>query len=210
MKPVLLSIDPSVRSLGWTVVNLNHADGKDYLDLDNQLLWTFGLVQMESTRQVDPSILKWRWQEAFVNLKASFELDGNSPTHFASEWPMYFDSLKGRIAAQQNYTLGIASMVGYLAAAFEFNPAHIALWTPLQWKGNQPKSVTRNRFVLTFGEAGRKLARMLSDDVIDAIMIARFWLTLYDRKKFSFQHEDKLCHINKDTVKQRSNIMLNT
>lgn len=208
--PVLLAIDPSVRSLGWAIVNLNRAVGNDYYDLENQELWIYGLVTMESTRQIDPSLVKWRWEEAAAVINATFELEGIRPTHLASEWPTFFNSMEGRIAAQQNYTLGLASMVGYIAAAFEFRSEYIALWTPYQWKRNAPKNVTRNQMTIYFGDAGKTLARTASDDVIDAIMIARYWLTLYDRKKFRFQNqpepeevihatrkEDKSCLVKK-------------
>jgi hypothetical protein len=186
--PILLAIDPSVRSLGWAIVNLNKVEGTDYYDLTTEGLWDYGLVKMESTRGVDPSIIKHRWKQAFYQIKANMDLEDIEPTHFASEWPTFFNSTKGYLAATQNYTVGLASMVGYLAGQFNFKAAHITLWTPLQWKGSVPKYVTRNRFVQYFGEPAEKLAQRLSDDVIDAIMIARYWLSLYEREKFRWQH----------------------
>lgn len=189
MKPILLSIDPSVRSMGWATVNLNNAQGNDWYDINNIDLWNYSLITMEPTKHI-----QYRWEQAVQQLRETFEVDGVVPTHFAAEWPMFFNSMKGRIAAQENYTVGLASMVGYIAAAFEFDSRHITLWTPAQWKGMTSKAVTRNRFLMYFGEGARSLARTASDDVIDAIMIARYWLTIYDRKKFRWQHKIEEIH----------------
>lgn len=196
--PILLAIDPSVRNLGWAIVNLNkmHWSAVDdvsnnYYDLTIEGLWSYGLVQMESTRGVDPSIIKHRWKQAFYEIKAYMDLEDIEPTHFASEWPTFFNSTKGYIAATQNFTVGLASMVGYLAGQFNFKADNMTLWTPMQWKGTVPKYVTRNRFIQTFGKPGEKQARILSDDIIDAIMIAKYWLTLYDRQKFRWQHVEQ-------------------
>lgn len=203
--PILLAIDPSVRSLGWAIVNLNKIKDKysddigrirsgrevdltGYCDLSIEGLWSYDRVQMQSTKGVDPSIVKYRWKEAFTGIRAYMDLEGIEPTHFASEWPTFFNSTKGYIAATQNYTVGLASMVGYLAGQFNFKSEHITLWTPLQWKGSVPKHVTANRFIQAFGESAEKLSRILSDDIIDAIMIARYWLTLYERQKFRWQN----------------------
>jgi hypothetical protein len=187
--PVLLAIDPSVRNLGWCCVNLNK--GTDLYDIESEV-WDFGLVEMRSENKgVNETIIKFRWRKAYQVLLAALEAEGNEPTHFAAEWPNFFNDIRGRIAAQQGYTLGLASMVGYLAGQFNFRANNITLWTPFQWKGNMSKDVTKERFKLTFGKPAHRLARQLSDDVIDAIMIAKYWLTLYDRKKFRWQYEEK-------------------
>jgi hypothetical protein len=186
--PVLLSIDPSVRNLGWCCVNMNRLwDEDDWYDLEDGRGWTYGLVQMESTKGVRPDILKYRWMEAYLDLKTNLDIDDNEPTHFASEWPAFYNSEKGRIAASNNYTVGLASISSYIAGQFNFVPQNIALWTPMQWKFNAPKDVTKNRFVQRFGERGEKLARQVSDDVIDAIMIAVYWLSIYRKRQFRWQ-----------------------
>jgi Holliday junction resolvasome RuvABC endonuclease subunit len=186
--PILLAIDPSVRNLGWCIINLNKVEEDRYYDLEGEA-WSYGIVQMKSTHQIDPSILKYRWEEACRKLTQAIDVYESEPTHFASEWPTFFNSMKGRIAATQNYTLGLASMVGYIAAHFDFNPENIALWTPQQWKGSVPKYVTVEKFKLIFGKKAEKLSRMLTDDTIDAIMIARYWLQLYEAKRFRWQQQ---------------------
>lgn len=182
--PILLALDPSVRSMGWATVNLNEAMGNDYYDIKNNGLWNYELITMHPTKSI-----QYRWEQAFLQLEESLALEGIVPTHFASEWPTFFNSMRGKIAAQENHTLNLSSMVGYLAGKLNFKNEHIVLWTPMQWKGTTPKNVTRNQFVHYFGEGAKRLARTASDDVIDAIMIARYWLTIYDRKKFYWQNQ---------------------
>jgi len=193
--PILLSIDPSVRNLGWCLVDLNKVEDDNYYDLDSAA-WSYGIIQMKSTHQIDPSILKYRWEEACRKLAQAIDVYESDPTYFASEWPTFFNSMKGKIAATQNYTIGLASMVGYIAAHFDFDSENIALWTPQQWKGSVPKYVTVEKFKVVFGRKAEKLSQMLTDDTIDAIMIARYWLQLYEAKKFRWQlieEKGKLC-----------------
>ena len=144
---------------------------------------------MESTNQIDPSLLKYRWMQAYTRLNHRLSDKDNFPTHFASEWPTYFDSMKGRLAAQQDYTLGLASMVGYIAGQYNFPAENIALWKPMQWKGSVPKQVTRNKFIQIYGKPAQRIANLATDDVIDSLMIATYWLRLYDNKRFRWQKD---------------------
>ena len=75
-------------------MDLNKAVGNDWYDISNRELWDYGIVQMKSTKQIDPSLVKYRWLEAYINIKTTIELDEKVPTHFASEWPTYFNSEK--------------------------------------------------------------------------------------------------------------------
>jgi len=188
--PVLLAIDPSVRDLGWCCVNVNRLDPEDLYNIEaaDREAWSYGICQMASTRQIDPELIKYRWEEAYIELKANLDVYNNVPTYFVSEWPTFFSSERGMIAAQLNYTVGMSSMVGYLAARLGFHPRDITLLTPQRWKGNMSKNVTKERFIKVFGKPAQRLARMLSDDVVDAIMIARLWLTIYEKGNFRWQH----------------------
>ena len=187
--PILLAIDPSVRDLGWAMINLNKIGEEGYGNILDYSVWSYGIIEMKSTNQVDPKIVKYRWKEAYEKMVAAMDW---RPTHFASEWPTFFDSERGRIAAVNNYTVGIASMVGYLAAAFDFHPDDIRLYTPIEWKGMIGKEIVREKFIKLFGPEGspqepaiRRLDKQLSDDTIEAIMIARYWLDQYDQGKIS-------------------------
>ncbi|HXB10637.1 MAG TPA: hypothetical protein VNZ45_01520, partial [Bacteroidia bacterium] len=131
--PVLLSIDPSVRDLGWAILDLNKGEGEDYYNLDSDV-WSYGLVQMKARpiSYKDPYYLQHRWREACATLKAACEIGHHQPTHLASEWPVYFNSTRGRIAVERNYTVDLGSMVGYIAGQFNFRANYMTLWTPQQ------------------------------------------------------------------------------
>lgn len=178
--PVLLAIDPSVNNVGWACYNFG--GGSDQYDIIGKG-WSFGLVHPKGTN------IQYKWRDCYTQLKD--RLGSRKPTHLAIEYPMYFESVKGKIAAQEGYTIDLASMLGFLAGRFEIKAEYITLWNPMQWKGSVPKHVTEKKFIRVFGEPAKRLARELSNDVIDAIMIAEFWLSLYNREKFSWQRKQQ-------------------
>lgn len=60
------------------------------------------------------------------------------------EYPTFFASTKGRVAAQQGYTIDLGFIVGLCCAII---PAkRIRLPTPMQWKGNTPKEIVGKRY----------------------------------------------------------------
>lgn len=171
--PCLLAIDPSVNNLGWAYFDFSK--GEIY-DLEN---WEYGLVHP------DGKYIQHKWKNAHARLSKRLP---KKPTHFAAEWPTFFSSQVGRIAAQEGYTINLAGMVAFLAGRFQIKGDYISLWTPAQWKGSVPKTATRAKFIRIFGKRGERLAATAADDTIDAIMIAQFWINLYLRQKFSWQH----------------------
>lgn len=174
--PIVLAIDPSMNTLGWAAYNLNL--GQNRYDIDSDA-WRFGLVRPQARTLDFP---QFNWEDAFYKLRRG--LGDWQPTHFASEWPDFFNSTKGKIAATQGYTINLAGQVGYIAGRLGLPPDYMTLWKPYKWKGSVPKSVTQEKFIRLFGEGAKSIVRNYSDDVIDAIMIAEFWLTLYHREKF--------------------------
>lgn len=178
--PVLLAIDPSVNNLGWASYDFQ-AGGEMYNI--NGAGWKFGLIHPKGPN------LQYKWKDCYFKLRR--ELEDRRVTHFAGEWPIFFGSMKGKIAAQQGYTNDLAGTIGYLIGKFQVKAEYVALWTPVQWKGSVPKAITEKKFIRVFGEAGKEIARTVSNDVIDAIMIAEFWLSLFNREKFSFQRARK-------------------
>jgi hypothetical protein len=172
--PVLLAIDPSVNNLGWACYDFSR--GEPY-DISN---WSYGLIHPKGKH------LQHKWKDAYLQLREHFR--AVKPTHYACEWPMYFGGEKGKIAAQEGYTINIAGMAAFIAGRFQIRGEFISLWTPVQWKGSVPKYVTERKFIRLFGEQARRIAKIESNDVIDAIMIAEFWIDLYLREKFSWQH----------------------
>jgi hypothetical protein len=178
--PILLAIDPSVNNLGWAMFDMSR--GTNQYNLDG---WEYGIVHPKG------KYAQHKWRDAYRQL--GDRVAGYVPTHFASEWPCFFSGQKGMIAAQMGYTIDLGAQVGYLAGKFNIRADYIALWTPQQWKGSVPKHITEGKFVRLFGKlAERAIRRGISNDTIDAIMIGEYWLSLYNRRKFSWQHQKDL------------------
>lgn len=176
--PIIVALDPSMSNLGYAAHNLNL--GQDSYDIDSEA-WRFGLIHPKASTKN----CQYKWRDAYVKLKQA--LEDWRPTHLVSEWPTFFASARGRIAAMKGYTIDLAGMTGYLAGRFGLPPDCITLWKPEQWKGSVPKQVTEQKFLRLFGKGAPHVARHNSSDVIDAIMICEFWLSLYNREKFSWQ-----------------------
>jgi hypothetical protein len=177
--PILLAIDPSINNLGYAMFDMGHGAGNQY-DLTSGA-WIYGLIHPKG------KYIQHKWRDTFRQLLDRLD---KRPTHFASEWPTFFTGQRGMIAAQMGYTIDLAGIVGYLAGRFAVRADWIALWTPQQWKGSVPKHITERKFVRLFGDGAKKaIRRGISNDEIDAVMIAEFWLSLYNRDKFSWQHK---------------------
>jgi hypothetical protein len=172
--PVLLAIDPSINNLGWAAFDFSQ--GHDPYDITD---WQYGLIHPKGKH------LQHKWKDAYLQLKEKLD---KKPTHYAAEWPMYFGGQKGMIAAQEGYTISIAGITAFIAGRFQVRGEFISLWTPVQWKGSVPKHITERKFIRLFGEQAKRVAKTQSSDVIDAIMIGQFWVDLYLREKFSWQH----------------------
>lgn len=82
------------------------------------------------------------------------------------EYPQYMGGLKGRIAAQQGYTLDLAYVCGYFTAAFNLSRLRTHLFTPMQWKGTRPKSATLAEYKRKFPEQ-----KWSSEHSVDAVML---------------------------------------
>jgi len=177
--PLLLAIDPSINNLGWAIYDFS-AGGEMYR-IDS-CGWKYGLIHPKGFN------IQGRWRDAYFKLREVIGKDRHI-THLAAEWPMWFDGLRGRLAAQQNFTINLSSLIGYLVGKLGVKTEFVSLWTPVQWKGSVPKYATEAKFVRIFGQTARQVANTQSNDVIDAIMIAEFWLSLYNRQKFDWQHK---------------------
>jgi Holliday junction resolvasome RuvABC endonuclease subunit len=180
--PIILAVDPSMNSLGWAAHNLNLGENRYDINSD---AWRFGLIRPRSRSEH----CQYRWENAASRLREA--LDDWEPTHMALEYPTFFDSTAGKIAAMQGYTLDLAGMVGYIMGRFKMPPDAVTLWKPEQWKGTVPKHITQAKFVRLYGDSASYIVKNYPDDVSDAIMIADFWLTLYHREKFFWQQRAK-------------------
>ena len=135
--------------------------------------WRFGCIHPKGETRAE------KWCDALFKL---FRATVDWPlSHFVAEWPAYFASERGRIAAQQGHTLELAGMVGYISGRLSMRPERITLCTPAKWKGSVSKEATKAKFIRTFGEAARAVALSVPDDTVDAIMLAEHFLsTQYD------------------------------
>ena len=181
--PIILGIDPSMNSLGWAAYNFNL--GEDRYNIDSKA-WRFGRICPASVNRKGNELSKQaKWQDAYFKLQKA--LGDWKPTHLACEYPTFFGNARGKIAAMKGYTLDLAGMVGYLSGRLRMSAEQMTLWTPERWKGTVPKTVTQAKFVRLYGKSANTIVRTCSDDVVDAIMICEFWLSLYFRGKFSWQ-----------------------
>lgn len=165
-----------MRSLGWALYNMNRAT--NLYDLDGEG-WSFGVIHPKSNR-LDPQYI---WRDAFYQLKQ--QLGEQWPTHLVLEWPTFFSSARGRIAAMRGHTIDLAGLVGFLVGRFGLKVNRVTLWKPEQWKGSVPKRVTAAKFIRLFGPAAVTAVNTHPDDTVDAIMLAEHWLSLYERGKIT-------------------------
>jgi hypothetical protein len=160
----LLSLDPSTRNLGYACCDLSKA-GRDP-DIYDTDLWHSGVVHPQGLE------LPHKIQDAYEQLSALLRKEDLWPTNIVSEWPMFFGTARGKIAASQDHTIGLAGMAAGVASWFRLPATKVTLLTPAQWKGSVPKEVTRRRLEKAF----QVDTENLGDDEIDAIGIAEYWL----------------------------------
>lgn len=67
------------------------------------------------------------------------------------EWPSFYDSARGQIAAQQGYTINLAGIAMYIAGWFHIPHQRLFLYTAPNWKGTVKKEATARRFYRLFG-----------------------------------------------------------
>jgi hypothetical protein len=118
---VLLAIDPSTRNLGWACCDLRKNDA-DIHDAEN---WKSGVIHPQGLE------IHHKWTDAAELLAAEFT-SPNWPTHMVVEWPMFFRSQRGRIAAQLDHTINLAGMAAGIIACFRFPPSRVTLLSPMR------------------------------------------------------------------------------
>jgi hypothetical protein len=167
-RPILLSIDPSLCALGFALYDQSfEARETDRYNIRSGA-WRSGVVHPEGGSRIE------KWRHAAETLCA--EAADRRVTHLVIEWPIFFGGMRGKIAASRGDTLEIAGLAGYIAGHYHLRADHVTLYTPLEWKGAVPKRVTLAKFERLFGCDPKTVAPHYTDDIIDAIMIAEFWL----------------------------------
>lgn len=127
---IILAIDPSVaQRSGWATY-----------DTETKV-WKWGHFDSEGIN----------FKVRCANLKSDIIRKIGHFDEFVGEWPMYYASERGQIAAQQSYTINLAGMIMYIVGWFQLESKLVHLYTAPDWKGSVPKQVTARRFYKHFG-----------------------------------------------------------
>ena len=157
----IVSIDPSINDVGWAVVDRLERSESGVWD-NSKADWRWGHWKIGSNSMT----FKWREIVEWIIVEAG----GLDPEcdWLVMEWPAYFGSAKGQVAAQQGHTINLAGVDGYIAGFFRLPPQHIHLVTANQWKGSVPKEITRMRF---FKALGQPQIYKVNHNAVDAVML---------------------------------------
>lgn len=153
----ILALDPSVMNrCGWAAVTL-HINEFGVVTQDD---WDFGFFQVDGMSfQMRCSDLK----DSIMSLGFEFNI-------LVCEWPTFYASAKGQIAAQQGYTINLAGIAMYIAGYFQVDFRKLFLYTAPDWKGTVKKAVTARRFFKMFNLSELKV----DHNAIDACMMCVF------------------------------------
>lgn len=168
MSRYALAIDPSINSIGWAMVPMPIVESSWHI---LQGYWKFNCYHNSGTSLSDKLFAYRRWLHHMYD---KYVID-----HLIIEMPEFFHSTKGRIATRQGWIVQLGVVVGYTIACLDIP---YTLYTPKQWKGMVSKEVTRKRFLRTFSDTHNWRWRDCDHDIIDAIMLLRYWMTQQDRR----------------------------
>ncbi len=145
----ILSLDLSVNQVGFATLQIS-PEG------DQQ--WNWGSWELSG----------YNFLQRCDDLRAYIQQSENADfTHLILEWPTFYGSEKGQIAAKQNYTINLAGIAMYIAGFFHLHIDNIELVTAPQWKGSADKRITARRFFRVFGED----ALQVDNHAVDAVMM---------------------------------------
>lgn len=159
----ILAIDPSVNWVGWTLFDSKKRTPRKQ--------WKWGTIQVEGNN----------YQMKLVMLLQTLEELGLLDVqHLVTEWPTFFSSQKGQIAAHQNYTIDLGGVCAFLAGSMGLDHRHWHLLTATTWKGSVNKYVTGRKFFRVFNIEPSNL----SEHAIDSTMLLRYWIINYGPTAF--------------------------
>lgn len=159
----ILALDPSVMNrCGWATCTLEWEHGEKVpLAKRGKLIreeWDFGSFEISGISfQMRCSDLK----DHITHLGFEFEI-------MVCEWPTFYASAKGAIAAQQGYTINLAGIAMYIAGFFHVDFRKLFLYTAPDWKGTVKKAITARRFFKLFEGID---PMKVDHDTIDACMM---------------------------------------
>lgn len=147
---LVLSIDPSVRELGFAALQIEN----------DKRHWYWGLIKPEGFNFIGKLFDICEMLIQYLPVP----IDGNS-IELVIEWPQFFNSAKGQTAAVQGDTLLLAGVNAFIVGYFQIRKT--TLRTAVEWKGSVPKQITMRRFLKQFDTKWHDL----NHNVVDAIMI---------------------------------------
>ena len=147
-----LAIDPSINTVGFATLQFDRSTEDKMLD------WSWGMWELDGW-----SLLQ-RCQDLVIRICDEGHDDFSE---LIIEWPMFYESERGQVAAQQGYTINLAAVGMYVAGWFQLPISNITLVTAPQWKGNVSKATTARRFMRQFGVD----AINVDQNAIDAVMM---------------------------------------
>jgi hypothetical protein len=170
----IVSIDPSINNVGWALIDGLWRREDDVID-DSKADWRWGNWKIASHS------FTFKLREIVEWMILTF--DGLDPDcdWLVAEWPAYFDSMAGHIAAKAGHTINLAGIDCYIAGFFRLPWQNIHLVTATKWKGSVSKEITRMRF---FRHMGIKQLYQIDHNAVDAVMML---LEFCKRKRLSFK-----------------------
>lgn len=166
----IVAIDPSVNNVGWAIFD------SEKKSKDGRAAWSWGKWSLEGDN----------YQMRLVDIVDRMSEVIGELHILITEWPMFFSSQAGQVAAHNNYTINLAGMCGYIAGRYNLNHRQWITVTANTWKGTVSKGVTARKFFRYF----KRDTNRFSDHEIDAVMILHWWLKLYGPVTFQNEGEE--------------------
>lgn len=143
----ILAIDPSVMNrAGYATLKIEWANG-DYKTPAAQR----GKIITEEWDWGAWEISGMNFKMRCADLRDYIAHDIGEFDMLVLEWPCFYSGQKGRVAAQQGYTINLAGIAMYIAGWFHIPHQMFFLYTAPDWKGTVKKAVTARRFFKLFG-----------------------------------------------------------
>jgi hypothetical protein len=153
----ILALDPSVQNkAGYALLDVEWDQAGVILKED----WSWGFWELSGLN----------FLMRCVDLKDYIESEIGEFDELVVEWPMFYDSTKGAVAARQGYTINLAGIAMFIVGHFHIPHQCVFLYTAPDWKGTVPKQVTARRFYKLFGIN----VMTVDHNAIDATMMLYF------------------------------------
>jgi hypothetical protein len=162
--PHVLSLDPSINSIGWAA--LPYPYPPDCLHILKR--WNFNCYKLQGSTLQE----KLHKYEKWLNqINSKFHI-----IYLVAEMPSFHHSQAGHIAARQGWIIQLGLLLGFTISALNCTDTH-ALISPAMWKGMVPKSITFKKFQRTFTDHTNWKWHDSDNDIVDAIMLMHYWLS---------------------------------